>query len=98
MEDWVISNIVTCFLLLSFVALNPYFKMYFTFLERNLSVYAYRAESYEGTNLAILWRELRMIVAWNGHGAVFGILGLAAVTWLAISIARPAWEPVLDPR
>ncbi|MEE8522527.1 MAG: glycosyltransferase family 39 protein [Thermoanaerobaculia bacterium] len=79
--------------LLSFVALNPYFKMYFTFFERNLSVYAYRAESYEGTNLAILWRELRMIVAWNGHGAVFGILGLAAVALLAISIARPAREP-----
>jgi len=74
--------------LLTFVALNPYFKVYFTFFERNLSVYAYRAESYEGTHLAVLWRALSMVVAWNGHGAAVGALSLVAVALLAVSVVR----------
>ncbi len=74
--------------LLSFVVLNPYFRTYFTFFERNLSVYAYRAESYEGTKLAILWREIEMIVAWRGHGTILGVLALAAAALLVASIFR----------
>lgn len=71
-----------------FAVLNPYFTIYPAYLARNLDAYAVRGTRQGSTHLGVLWRQMDLVVSWNGHGALVGTLALVGVAGLTFHLLR----------
>lgn len=71
-----------------FVALNPYFTLYPSFLAHNLDLYSESAARSSSTRWAVPRQVMELVVSWAGHGRVVGSLALVGAVALAVRLAR----------
>ncbi|MFP3939189.1 MAG: glycosyltransferase family 39 protein [Thermoanaerobaculia bacterium] len=71
-----------------FVVLNPWFPMYTEAFGENLDHYTYKAGTYGGTRLGVLWQEAALIASPAVHGRVLGGVALIAVAVFAVHLFR----------
>lgn len=71
-----------------FVLLNPWFSLYTEAFGRNLEHYTYKAGTYSGTRLGVLWREAELIASRTVHGRILGALALGSGAVLAWRLLR----------